>query len=185
MSDPSNAAEGSHIDVEQGESSHESVTNKLSGQHEHEMVSFASKEEEEEEEAISYKKKKKKKKKSILERWAKTFVMVSYNIAINIFITLWACNGVTSPAAAAATFHLHMFVLIVMVNFYASVAGIILWHFFPVVARGFHAIAFFCTLLSLTILFGALLPDDINSLPWILLALVVSMVLGLVAYQNC
>ncbi|KAF2312280.1 hypothetical protein GH714_032127 [Hevea brasiliensis] len=80
-------------------------------------------------------------KKSIFEEWTNTFVMVPFTIITNLFTALWAVNGNGQFAVSRSTCHIFFFFL-VMINFYASIVGILLWRVYPKVARGIHLIAF-------------------------------------------
>ncbi|XP_021688715.2 uncharacterized protein LOC110670797 [Hevea brasiliensis] len=121
-------------------------------------------------------------KKSIFEEWTNTFVMVPFTIITNLFTALWAVNGNGQFAVSRSTCHIFFFFL-VMINFYASIVGILLWRVYPKVARGIHLIAFVCALLSLTLLFSALLPCELKGVPWIFMAIVLLIVVGLLVYE--
>lgn len=121
-------------------------------------------------------------KKSIFEEWANAFVMMPFTIITNLFAALWAVNGNGQIAVSPSACHVFFFFL-VMLNFYASIVGVLLWHVSPKVARGIHLIAFVCTLLSLTLLFSAILPGQLKGLPWIFMVIVLLIVAGLLIYE--
>ncbi|KAI5591686.1 hypothetical protein BDE02_04G098600 [Populus trichocarpa] len=120
-------------------------------------------------------------KKGIFERWANALVMVPFTILTNLFAAFCTVNS--SNSFGLAPFSFHSLVFIVMLNFYTSIIGIVLWQVFPMVARGFHLMAFLCALLSLTILFGAVLPIQLNGAPWICMALVMLVVFVLLLHN--
>ncbi|XP_050226580.1 uncharacterized protein LOC126676423 [Mercurialis annua] len=119
-------------------------------------------------------------KKSIFEAWAaKTFGMMPFTFITNLFAALVGVNGGINLSSSTCK----VFFVLLMINFYASVVGILLWHVFPRVAKGFHLMAFLCAMLSLTILFCTVVPTELKSMPWVFMTIVMLLVTGLLVYE--
>lgn len=124
------------------------------------------------------------KKVKIFDAWGQLLVMVPVGIGTTLFgAILGNKQGYFSTPAFFP--NSQVFMSITTLNFYVSVAGIVISWVSPDCARGFHFIAFLCALISLTMLFQALLPDGLAALPWICLALVLSILCGLAIYHWC
>lgn len=117
----------------------------------------------------------------IFETWGQLLVMVPFTVAITLFGASWANER--EYIVPGFFPNSQTFFLITTLNFYVSIIGIVVGHVSPTFARGFHLIAFFCALISLTMLFEALLPNELSAVPWIFLALVISILCGLVIYD--
>lgn len=121
--------------------------------------------------------------KCILQTWANKIAMLPFDIIIAFLAASWGTqNGNCFPAAC---FPYHLFLLMLMLGFYSSVAGIILWPIFPEAARAFYLVAFLCILLALTLFFASLLPEDLRDVPWVCFAFVSFLVFGLAVYEEC
>ncbi|XP_038724416.1 uncharacterized protein LOC120015959 [Tripterygium wilfordii] len=122
-------------------------------------------------------------KKSIFDSLDKTLVTMLFTITITMAGSVWAYDG--KGDLKLNSFPFHSFFFIVMLSFYVSLIGIIISNRFPSVARGLYVVAFLCIILSLTLLFGAILPDVMDVVPWIFLAVLTVLVISLVLYENC
>lgn len=122
--------------------------------------------------------------KRIFQTWANKIAMLPCEITIALLPASLSTTQ-QSGHGFSVCFPYYLFFLMLMLGFYASVAGIILWPVFPKMARCFYLIAFLCMLLALTMFFASLLPSHLQDLPWICLTTVLFIVFGLAVYEEC
>lgn len=117
-----------------------------------------------------------------LERWEKYLVAVPFTIAITVMGASWSAQGINKDIFNPTSYVFALFILVVLLNFYMSVFAIILSYFLPDLYRVFLVAAFFCALVSLTILFSALLPGKLYVIPWTVLSFILLTCLFLVVH---
>ncbi|KAJ4707194.1 hypothetical protein OWV82_020749 [Melia azedarach] len=93
-----------------------------------------------------------------LESCTEKIAMLPIEIAIASFPASLTESGDGFPVS----FPHHLFLFMLMLSFYTSVSGIIIWPVFPNVAKGFYFISFVCILLSLTVFFASVLPENLR-----------------------
>lgn len=108
------------------------------------------------------------KNKKCLKRWEKYLVMAHFTMAI----TLTGAPG-SGKDFFPDPFIYELFILVVMLGCFSSIAGIVVSCASCLPSEPFHLAAFLCALLSQVLLFDAALPEVLRSIPWIFTAFLV------------
>ncbi|PKI75572.1 hypothetical protein CRG98_003973 [Punica granatum] len=105
------------------------------------------------------------------KRWEKPLVAAPFTIAITIMGALWSATNNKDLFDPTSSIFI-ILILVVVFNFYISVVAILLSYLLPDLYHAFLAAAFISTLISLTILFCAILPRPFHGIPWTFLAFI-------------
>ncbi|KAF8378522.1 hypothetical protein HHK36_029865 [Tetracentron sinense] len=121
-------------------------------------------------------------------KWAKIIIIMSFTGVLSLIgVSYYINNGKLIPEAPfkqhSASFLL--FLIVLMIIFYIAIIGIVFGEELPVMGKTCNIISLVLFILSFTVLLWAFLPQKLSWAPWVLFAVTISAILGVLSYKSC